>query len=201
MISVDACEPYFEFMRKTIKLDSDLMQFVAAHLSETTFPPKHIILQEGSICNKIYFIVSGTARSYYIDPSGVTVTWAFHFNNKASINRNFFAVDYRAFLTNTPSSIAIETLSEVNALIFTREELNYLMENSPKYETFMRKLNEKSYLGMFDRAFTLLTMSATERYHKLLNDEPHLLQMFSNHYIASYIGIAPQSLSRIRTHH
>jgi CRP-like cAMP-binding protein len=201
MISVDACEPYFEYMRKTAKLDSDLMQFVAAHLSEITFPPKHIILQEGSICNKIYFIVSGTARSYYIDPSGVTVTWAFHFNNKASISRNFFAVDYRAFLTNTPSSIAIETLSEVHAIIFTREELNYLMENSTKYETFMRKLNEKAYLGMFDRAFTLLTMSATERYHKLLNEEPHLLQMFSSHYIASYIGIAPQSLSRIRTHH
>ena len=97
MISVDACEPYFEYMRKSAKLDSDLMQFVAAHVSEITFPPKHIILQEGSICNKIYFIVSGTARSYYIDPSGVTVTWAFLFNNNKSISRNFFAVDYRAF--------------------------------------------------------------------------------------------------------
>ena len=201
MIPVDTCEPYFEYMRKTIELDSDLMQVVAAHISEITFPPKQIILPEGGICNKIYFIVSGTARSYYIDPSGVTVTWAFLFNNKASINRNFFAVDYRAFLNNTPSSIAIETLSEVHAFIFTREELNYLMENSPKYDRFMRRLAENAYMGMFDRAFSLLTMSATERYGKLINEEPHLMQMFSNHYIASYLGIAPQSLSRIRTQH
>ena len=201
MTTVDACEPYFEFMRKLVDLDSDTMQLVALHLSEVSFPPKHIILPQGSLCNKIYFMVSGTARSYYIDGSGVTVTWSFLFNNNKSINRNLFALDYRAYLTNQPSSIAIETLSEVTALAFPKEEHNSLMEKSSKYEIFMRKLNEKSYMGMFDRAFTLLTMSATERYNKVLNEEPHLLQMFSNYYIASYIGIAPQSLSRIRTQH
>jgi CRP-like cAMP-binding protein len=188
-------------MRKLIELDSDLMQLVASRISEITFPPKQVILAQGGVCNKIYFVVSGAARSYYIDASGVTVTWSFHFNNNKSIGRNLWAVDYRAFLTNKPSSIAIETISEVNAFVFPKEEVNYLMEKSLKYEIFMRKLNENAYLGMYDRAFTLLTMSATERYHKLLNEESYLLQMFSNHYIASYLGIAPQSLSRIRTHH
>ena len=201
MTTVEACEPYFAFMRKSVDLDSDTMQLVALHLSKVSFPSKHIILPQGSICNKIYFMVSGTARSYYIDGSGVTVTWSFLFNNNKSINRNLFALDYRAYLTNQPSSIAIETLSEVTALVFLKEEHNSLMQKSSKYESFMRKLNETSYLGMFDRAFTLLTMSATERYNKVLNEEPHLLQMFSNYYIASYIGIAPQSLSRIRTQH
>jgi CRP-like cAMP-binding protein len=201
VISVDACEPFFKYMRKFVELDSETMQLVASQLSEVTFPQKHVILPEGGIGSKGYFIVSGTARSYYIDASGMTITWSFHFNNNASINRNFWLVDYRAFLTNKPSSIAIETLSEVSALVFTKEAVNYLMEKSLKYEIFQRKLNEAAYLGMFDRAFTLLTMSATERYHKLLNDEPHLMQMFSNYYIASYLGIAPQSLSRIRTQH
>ena len=201
MISVEACEPYFEYMRKSVELDSDTMQLVASHLSKVSFPPKQIILQEGGVCNKIYFIVSGTARSYYTDASGMTVTWAFLFNTEASISRNLFAVDYRAYLTNTPASIAIETLSEISALVFLKEELNYMINNSPKYESFMRRLDEKAYLGMFDRAFSLLTMSATERYSKLLKEEPHLMQMFSNYYIASYLGIAPQSLSRIRTHH
>ena len=110
-------------------------------------------------------------------------------------------VDYRAFLTGNPSSLGIETLSEVSALVFTKEVVNYLLEKSVTYEIFQRKLNEAAYLGMFDRTFTLLTMSATERYHRLLNDEPHLMQMFSNYYIASYLGIAPQSLSRIRGQH
>jgi CRP-like cAMP-binding protein len=173
----------------------------ASQISEITFRPKQIILTEGGICNKVYFVVSGTARSYYTDFSGMTVTWSFHFNNNLSLIRNVFVTDYRAFLTDKPSSIAVETLSEVSALVFTKEAVNYLMEKSLKYEIWMRKLNENAYISMYDRAFSLLTMSATERYHKLLNEEPHLMQMFSNYYIASYLGIAPQSLSRIRTQH
>lgn len=57
---------------------------------------------------------------------------------------------------------------------------------------------KSAFLHTYDRVFTLLTMTATERYNKLLKEEPQLLQMFSNYYIASYLGIAPQSLSRIR---
>ena len=116
-----------------------------------------LFYRKAVIVTRFILLFQAQQDPYYIDPSGVTVTWAFLFNNSKSIGRNLFAVDYRAFLTNTPSSIAIETLSEVHAIIFTREELNYLMENSPQYETFMRKLNERAYLGMFDRAFTLLT--------------------------------------------
>ena len=199
MVPIDVCEPYFKFVEKYIELDSDIRQLIASYISEITFPQKHIILSEGGLCNKVYFIVSGTARSYYTDFSGITVTWSFHFNNNLSLIRNVFVTDYRAFLTGKPSSIAIETLSEVSALVFTKEAVSYLMEKSLRYEIWMRKLNEMAYVSMYDRAFSLLTMSATERYHKLLNDEPHLIQMFSNYYIASYLGIAPQSLSRIRT--
>src|ERR1700752_3765205 len=201
MISVEACEPFFEYMRKSVELDSEILPLIAAHITEVSFPPKHIILAQGGLCNKVFFLVSGTARSYYIDVSGMTVTWSFYFNDNKSIVRNLFAFDGRAYLRNETSSIAIEALTELNALVFTRETLNYLMEKSLKYEIWMRKLTENAYASMYDRAFTILTMSATERYHKLLNEEPHLMQMFSNHYIASYLGIAPQSLSRIRSQH
>src|SRR4030095_9328764 len=201
MTSIEACEPFFQYMRKYVELDIETMQLVAAQLSEITFSKKHIVLTEGGDGSKAYFIVSGTARSYYTDFSGLTVTWAFLFNNEASITRNVWLVDYRAFLTGKPSSLAIETLSEVRALVFTTEVVNYLMEKSLTYEIFMRKVNATTYLGLFDRTFTLLPMSASRRYHKLLDEEPHLMQMFSNYYIASYLGIAPQSLSRIRSQH
>ena len=184
-----------------MELDSVTKELVASHLTETSFPHKHIILPEGATCNKILFIISGTARSYYTDFSGVTVTWAFHFNNNHSVVRNVFVTDYRAFLTNQPCSISIETLSEVRALVFTREAIKALMEKSLQFEIWQRRVTEMAYVTMFDRSFTLLTMSATDRYCKLANEEPHLLQMFPNYYIASYLGIAPQSLSRIRTHH
>jgi hypothetical protein len=101
MIPVDTCEPFFKNMRMDIELNDDIMQLIASHMSEMTFPQKHILLREGYICNKIYFIVAGTARSYYTDVSGMTITWSFHFNNNKSITRNLFAVDYRGFLKPT----------------------------------------------------------------------------------------------------
>src|SRR3954471_11635016 len=119
MISIDACEPYFKYVGKYVELDSKTMQLTASQISVITFPQKHIILKEGGSCNKVYFVVSGTARSYYTDATGMTVTWSFHFNNNLSLIRNVFVTDYRAFLTNQPSSISIETLSEVRALVFT----------------------------------------------------------------------------------
>lgn len=201
MLPVDTCKPYFDYLRKFIEVDSAMMELVAAHISEIRFPTKHLILQQGGVCNKVHFIVSGTARSYYIDPAGVTVTWSLFFNNEASIGRNLFALDYRAYLLNEPSSIAIETMSEVSTFVFHKDDVNFLMDNCVRYERFMRKLGEYAYAYMYERAFTLLTMSAKERYSKLVKDEPHLMQMFSNYYLASYLGIAPQSLSRIRTQH
>lgn len=198
MISIESCEPYFEFVRKYVELDLEIKQSIAAQVSKVHFPQKQVILSEGGICNKVYFIISGTARSYYTDHTGLTVTWSFHFNDHLSLIRNVFVTDYRAFLTNKPSSISIETLTDVTALVFSQEAVAYLMGKSLQYEIWMRKLNEMAYISMYDRAFALLTMSASQRYQKLLNDEPHLIQMFSNNYIASYLGIAPQSLSRIK---
>jgi CRP-like cAMP-binding protein len=201
MITVDTCEPFFEFMRKYVELGPDTMDLIASRTGEILHPPKHIFLHEGSKCEKVYFVVSGTARSYYTDCTGKTITWSFHYNNERSISKNLFALDYRAFLTGTPSSVTIETLSELRALTLSKSQVTYLIENSFIYERWQRKLNESAFLHMYDRAFTLLTMSATDRYHKLLKEEPYLLQMFSNHCIASYLGIAPQSLSRIRSQH
>jgi len=201
MVSVDACEPFFKYMREYVNLDSDTMELIAAHAGEVTFHPKHIILREGDKCDKVHFVVSGSGRSYYTDFSGKTITWSFMFNNGDSATRNLFAVDYRSFLSGLPSVLTIETFSELKALIFSRASVTYLIENSLIYERWMRKLNEVAYRYMFDRAFTLLTMSAKDRYQKLLKEEPYLLQMFSNYYIASFLGIAPQSLSRIRTQH
>src|SRR5215510_7160567 len=107
MVSIETCEPYFKFIQRYTELDAEAKQLIATQTNEATFRQKEVILSEGAICTKAYFIISGTARSYYTDFSGVTVTWSFHFNNHLSLIRNAFATDYRAFLTKQPSSITI----------------------------------------------------------------------------------------------
>lgn len=199
MTDIESCEPFFHYMRRYVTLDTATMELVAANCRGVQYPKKQIIIEEGSKCDKVHFIVSGEARSYYTDFTGKTITWSFHFNTPDSISKNLFAFDYRGFLDNKPSSVAVETLSDVTLLIFTKEQVDHLIEHSFIVERWMRKLNESAFLHMYDRAFTLLTMTATDRYNKLVQNEPHLIQMFSSYYIASYLGIAPQSLSRIRS--
>lgn len=198
MIDSEFCEPFLEYMRRYVTLDDNAIKMIAENAKEVTLPKKHSLLHEGQNCDKVYFIVSGEARSFYTDYTGKTITWSFHFNNSHSISKNLFAIDYRSFLSNENSSLSIETLTETKALVFTREQVTYLIENLFVYERWMRKLNENAFMHTYDRVFTLLTMTASARYERLLKDEAHLLQMFSNYYIASYLGIAPQSLSRIR---
>jgi len=200
MIDTSFCEPFLDYMRKFVELNENEVQLIAANAIEVNLPKKHTILHEGDFSDKVYFIVSGEARSFYTDFTGKTITWSFHFNTPQSISKNLFAVDYRNFLSNGRSAISIETLTEVKALMFTRAQVTYLIDNLLMYERWMRKLNENAYMHTYDRVFTLLTMTASERYEKLIKDEPHLLQMFSSYYIASYLGIAAQSLSRIRGH-
>jgi len=194
----EAYKPYFDLINKYVAIDQETKDLVIANSKRVSLTKKQLLLQEGENCNTVYFIISGKARSYYTDFSGKTTTWWFHFNTAQSNIKNLFLVDYKSFLSKLQSTLSIETLTEVEAIVFSREQVNYLINSSILYERWMRILNEQSFINTYDRVFTLLTMSATDRYEKLIQDEPHLLQLFSNHYIASYLNIAPQSLSRIR---
>lgn len=185
-------------MSRDIDLDMATAGLIAANCRELEFPKGHMLLQEGNKCKHIHFIVSGQARAFYTDSSGKTITWMFHFNDSASHAKNLFPIDYKSFLTNGPATLNIEALTAVKVIQFSREEVDRLFEHSVIFDRWMRKTNEKAFIVTYDRVFTLLTMSAAQRYEKLLKDEVHLLQRFSNYYIASYLGIAPPSLSRVR---
>lgn len=194
----DFCAPLLNYIRQFVNLDENEEEIISKQSKEVSFPKGKIIFYEGEIARYAYFITSGTARSYYTDHTGKTITWMFHFNEAGSNIKNLFVVDYKSFLTQLPGTMSIEILSDARAIQITKNDLEYQTRNIPGFEHWMRKLNENSFIIIYERIFTLLTMTATDRYLKMLNDEPHLLQMFSNYYLASYLGILPQSLSRIR---
>jgi CRP-like cAMP-binding protein len=165
---------------------------------QVSIPKGQMIFNEGEIAKYAYYIVSGKAWSFYTDDTGKTITWSFHFNELQSGFGNLFIVDYKSFLTQTPGTLSIEALTDCKALRIGHQGIDPRFGQVPALEQCLRKLNEYAFTVAYDRIFTLLTMSATDQYHKLLKNEPHLLQMFNDKYLASYIGVEPQSLSRIR---
>lgn len=190
---------FLEIMEEDVVVDDALRKLVEEHSREIFFKKGEMLQTKGRVCRNIYFILSGKCRAYYSDAQGHTTTWYFHYNNEHSTTKNYFAVDYRSFLSEEPGNLTIEALSKIRAIQFSREGVNQMLDQSVIFERWMRKLDEKAFIRTYDRISTLLTMSATERYTNLVSVEPYLLELFSNHHIASYLGIAPQTLSRIRT--
>jgi len=193
------CEPIITYIKKTVTLDVESVEKVIAQSEEVIFSKGEILLKEGAVSKYCYFIVSGLARSYYIGPDGRTTTWLFHFNEPFSNAKNLFINDYKSFLTGQACTLTIEALTEVRAIKWSITNFLTMCNDIPVFEKWMRRLNESFFIVMYDRISSLLTMSASDRYIKMLAEEPHLVQMFSNYYIASYLNITPPSLSRIRS--
>ena len=192
------CAPLTAYIRKSVDLTDGQIELIEKQSRIVVFPKGSLMAEEGIHSKHIYFILSGQARSYFLDDGGKTITWFFHFNDSFSSAKNLFITDYKSFLTHTPGTLTIEALSEVKAIQWNYSTIEKLVNQMPPFATWLRTLNESFFTIIYDRILTLMTMSAQQRYEKLLQDEPHLLQMFSNHYLASYLSLAPQSLSRIK---
>ncbi|WP_295718006.1 Crp/Fnr family transcriptional regulator [Mucilaginibacter sp.] len=190
--------PLLNYLGKLVNLDEAAVQIILNSCKDVLIPKGNTIFNERKRTQYVYFIVSGKARSYYTDFAGKTITWSFHFNEAQSDFKNLFIVDYKSFLTQTPATMYIEALTDIRAIRIGHREIDAKFEPNPIFEQCLRKLHEYAFIAAYDRVFNLLTLSASDRYNKLLRNEPHLLQMFPDKYLASYIGIEPPSLSRIR---
>lgn len=190
--------PFIRYMQRLIDINEHDAGRIIERTHEMFFSKGDIILKEGTVARFAYFIIEGQARSYYTDNNGNTVTWLFHFNESFANAKNLFITDYKSFLSGAPGTLTIEALTDLTLVQFSQENISFLEAHVPAFEWWMRRLNEQFFSIIYDRIFSLLTMSASERYIKLTREESHLQQMFSNHFVSSYLNIAPQSLSRIK---
>lgn len=192
------CTPFLDYMSQDVVLDDATKKLVEENCRLVKFAEGKRLLEAGNVCQYIYFIIEGKCISYFTDFKGKTITWFFHFNSPASTTKNIFAVDYRSFLSRQPATLTIDTLLPVSAIRFSADELKKLVGESPAVERWLRLLTEKAFIQVYDRINTLLTLPAPDRYKRFLEEEPYLLNMFSNYLIATYLNVTPQSLSRIR---
>lgn len=170
-------------------LDKDWETFIAK-LVRREFPKKAIILREGQIENHISFIEEGIIR-FYIPKNGNELTFSFIFNDE-------MLCAYDSFLTRTPSPYYAETITHTILWSFTYEDLQQLYKEVPITNVIGRIASEEIYLKKAKREISLLNDSAAERYLKIFSDKRNLIQNIPLQYIASFIGITPQALSRIR---
>jgi|SRR5690554_2092032 len=154
------------------------------------FPKKTLILKKGNVENYVSFIEEGIVR-YYIPKEYKEVTFEFTFSND-------FIGAYDSFLTRLPSVYHIETITQTKLWRLSYHNLQMLYQDTEKGNLIGRLASEKLFLEKVKREISLLNDSAEERYLNLFTEQPELIKKIPLQYIASYIGITPQALSRIR---
>lgn len=190
--------PFIRFLQQYSHLGPAELDQLQQVLTSKKYPAGHTILEAGNVCTHIAFMASGKARSFFIDPSGQEYTWNFQFHDADARFENFFLLDYNSFLTQSPSPLSFTAIDDTEVILLGYRELQALIAQSISAATLSNRMTEATYQSVHKRAFTLLTLNARARYELLLREEPYLLNKFQHYLIASYIGVAPQSLSRLR---
>ena len=148
------------------------------------------LINEGRICQAVSFVYSGIFVSYFNADKRKRVRGFFAEGNYIS--------DYRSFLTQQPATTSVQAAEDCKVLQITRKHLEECYALNESYEKWGRKMAEQSYVAMFDRMQSLTLLSCKERYLLLLQQNPSVLQRVPQYMIASYLGITPEALSRLR---
>lgn len=153
-------------------------------------PKKFTLVKEGEIAREIYFINQGLLRLYY-SKEGEEIT-AFIFRE------GLFASSYDSFLQQSPGIQSLETLEDCDLLVLSFDRLQELYEKLPKMNILTRKVAEQRFINAQRILSSFILDSPEERYRKFEEQNKDLLQRVPQHIIASFLGITPVSLSRIR---
>lgn len=153
---------------------------------------KRFLLQDGDPCVYTTFVEKGLLRSYTIDEKGNEHILQFGM-------QGWWMGDLYSFLTGEPSEYNIEALEDSELLLITKSSWDLLLDEVPAFERYFRILIQNNLIATQRRLMRTMTTTAEERYQKLLQDFPDIVQRVPQHMIASYIGITRETLSRLRS--
>lgn len=165
-------------------------------LCTTFFIPRKLrrrqfLVQEGEPGKYIAYVSRGCLRTYTVDEKGEEHVVEFAIED-------WWASDLHSFLTGKPATFNIDALEDSQLLLLDRESREGLLRAVPKMERFFRLLQEANYVATHRRIGEALSKTADERYLNFLKTYPQLVRRIPQKHIAAYLGITPQSLSRIR---
>ena len=149
------------------------------------------LIQEGEICSEIVLIKSGILRSFYINNNGDEITYCIAFENQ-------LMSAYSSFITQNGTEENIQAICDTDLIVLQKRNLELLYYQSVNWQKVSRLLTELQYIELEKRIVSFQKQTAKQRYQKLIEEHSNYIKFIPLQYLASYLGISPRHLSRLR---
>ncbi|MFO7446386.1 MAG: Crp/Fnr family transcriptional regulator [Ignavibacteriaceae bacterium] len=177
------------FLSNYINMPDEVMENITNRFKLRSLKKNEYLMQQGEICKNLVFVRSGCLRLYYVANDVEVSVWFAFANNSA--------IEISSFISQKPSNYFLQAIEESEILYLPKTELDVLYKIYPAMQEMMRRYWEDVVINLIDR-FTALQRDPAEKRYLDLTDKPEYLQKIPQKYLASFIGVTPTSLSRIR---
>ena len=179
------------FLTTSVQFTNDEINDILSHFEIEQIPKNQVLIKEGQVCNKLYFVEQGVGRSYYLKKDGKEVTqWFFGAGDFMSSADSFFK--------QSPSFYYLEVLEDSIFYSKKKKKLDLLVAKHHKMEKFIRLLSIEMFSKFVNKLNAIQFQTARERYDYMIAEFPDITYRVPLSHIASYLGMTQETLSRIR---
>ena len=180
-----------QFIQRIAPVPDADMQYLYPILQNIQVKKNEFLLREGEVCRNVYFLINSFFRMFYVDYDGNEINYRF-------TQKDNFLVDFQSFLSQKPSHFYWQAMQDAQLFALPYQDIHKLYALSPTWNNFGRLIAEHVYFQLNERVEMLLFMTPEERYKFLLDTRPELFEQVSQFHLSSYLGVKPESLSRLR---
>jgi len=184
-------ELFFQEFNKKVALSPEEQEIIKNYLTPKKLRKKQYLLQEGDVCKFVAFVEKGALRQYSLDENGNEHVIQFALEG-------WTISDLYSFLTSELATYHIDALEDSELILISKSAHEELLQKVAKYETYTRLQITGAYIAMQKRLTSIISSPLEERYAGFIALYPNIVQRVPQHMIASYMGLQPETLSRIR---
>ena len=182
---------YFDHINGKVPLTQEEWELIQNYLTLKKLRKRQYLLQEGDVCKSVAFVEKGALRLYNVTENGTEHIVQFALEGQ-------FLTDLYSFFVNEPTIYNIDAIEDSELVLITRSASDELRKLSPKYQEFIFQETSEAYIQLQRRMTSVISLNLEERYQELTTNYPNIIQRLPQHMIASYMGLTPETLSRVR---